>query len=331
MPLMVKSSRFLSLVLATAVAIIGVSQLQAQALNLPTQKQDIVAELITLKSQNERLGAEIGSLDSRLNTIDSNLNKLNAEVVDTEFNLNKEMNILAKRARAMYKEGRQHSSLQLLLQSRSIYELITRWDFFELIAKQDIRLIRQSKKDRSRLIRLKSNYISKRQKIVVLKQKREQTITEARTIKAALEKRLQVASKPQMVQVAAGLDSAKFYDGYLTSKRSPMTGLGATLVSAGRQFSVNPDLVVAISGVESTFGRHNAGAFNAWGRKAKGGGYESFASWEEAVFNQTQYLRIKYFNEGRTVPVAIGAKYAPGNGSWPGKVTFFLNDIQSKR
>lgn len=274
---------------------------------------------------------EISSLDGRLTKIDQNLNDLDNKIVDTEFDLNKEIKVLAQRAKAMYKEERHHTSLQIILESKSIYDLITLLDFFGRIMKQDLRLIRESKTNRSKLVELKNSFISKRQKTVSLKQAKQQAVDEYKTLKLRLQKRLKVANKQQIAQANRGVYTADFYNKYLASKQSPMIGLGPTLVAAGYQYRINPDLVIAISGVESTFGRYNANAFNAWGRKAKGGGYAGFASWEDSVVNQTQYLRTEYYDKGLTTLVGIGSKYAPGNGRWPAKVNFFLQDIQAFR
>lgn len=301
-----------------------------QASALPSLNQDIVSELITLKSKKSQLGQELTSLNNRLSNIDSHLNELEKKIIDTEFNLNKETKILSARAKAMYKEERHNSSLMLILQSESVYDLIARFSFFGLIIKQDIKLIKEVKTDRAKLIKLKSDYIAKRQKIASLKDAKQRALTDAKMVKSKLEQKLKSANKKQVALADEGLVTAKFYDNYLSSKGSPMTGLGATLVAAGRQYSINPGLVVAISGVESSFGKHNANAFNAWGRKAKGGGgYQGFASWEAAVFNQTQYLRIKYFDLGLTTLYQIGSKYAPGNSTWPPKVQHFLDDIKN--
>lgn len=323
---MVKKALFYSLVLAISATTI--SPPLAKAAIVSNSKKDIVSELITLKSKKSQLGNEIASLDSRLTKIDGHLNKLDKDIIDTEFRLNKELKTLSARAKAMYKDDRHHNVLTLILQSESIYDLVTRFDFFRLIINQDLELIKNTRKDRTKLIKLKKDYLIKRQKVAILKGNKQQALTDARIVKLKLEKRLKEANRKQIALANQGLNTARFYDKYLTSKKSPMAGLGATLVAAGRQYSINPSLVVAIAGVESSFGVYNANAYNAWGRKAKGGSYEAFASWEDAVYNQTQYLRIKYYNIGLTTLVAIGSKYAPGNSSWPGKVQHFLDDIK---
>ncbi|CAN0477267.1 unnamed protein product, partial [Phaeothamnion confervicola] len=45
-------------------------------------------------------------------------------------------------------------------------------------------------------------------------------------------------------------------DGYLASKASPLTGLGAVFVTQSRAVGLDPRLLVAISGAETSFGTY---------------------------------------------------------------------------
>lgn len=103
----------------------------------------------------------------------------------------------------------------------------------------------------------------------------------------------------------AGL--ANQIDSYLRDKGSPLAGLGKTFVSAGRRYGVDPRLLVAISGSESSFGKHNYGSHNAWGW---GPGID-FKSWGHAINSIAKGLRQNYLNEGRKTIPKIGAKWAP--------------------
>jgi len=329
-PLMNNFARIYSLAIAVLLVFAFVLPL-AKVAALPVNKQDIVDDLIRLKARNSRLQNELSQLDSRLTNVDANLGILNDKIIDTEFNLSREIKILSQRAKAVYKDNRHHSSIKLILESKSFYELITNLDFFGFILKQDQKLVKQSKINRSKLINLKRNFLNKRQKIVTLKRAKERTGKQFRVVTIGLRKRLKIATKKERQQANKGLDAARFYNSYLALKQSPMRGLGVTFVTAGRQYKVNPEIVIAIAGVESGFGKHCANSFNAWGRKSKGGGYQGFSSWKESIINQTSYLRERYYNSGLTSLQGIGNKYAPGNGSWPGKVSHFLGDIRAYR
>src|SRR5262245_60826532 len=53
-------------------------------------------------------------------------------------------------------------------------------------------------------------------------------------------------------------------DAYLAKKHSPLKGIGGSLVSDANAYGVDPRLVVAISGAETTFGKAVCGEHNAW-------------------------------------------------------------------
>ena len=60
---------------------------------------------------------------------------------------------------------------------------------------------------------------------------------------------------PAAPVAAAQPPTAAALDAYLASKGSPMTGQGAAFVASGGQWQVDPRLVVAIAGAESSFGQ----------------------------------------------------------------------------
>ena len=83
-------------------------------------------------------------------------------------------------------------------------------------------------------------------------------------------------------------------DDYLRSKGSPLAGQGFAFEARGREFDVDPRLMVAIAGAESTFGKNGSCATqrkNAWGY---GGGWPScwnFDTWDAAIRQTTWQIR----------------------------------------
>ena len=117
-------------------------------------------------------------------------------------------------------------------------------------------------------------------------------------------------------------------DGLLKKRGSPMAGLGNVFVSTGRKYGVDPRLVVAISGIESSFGTRIMGAHNAWGW----GPGKPFSSWEEGISAVTQGLRSGYLDRGLTTPGQIVKRYAPasdGNDetNWAKTVESFMQEL----
>ncbi len=110
-------------------------------------------------------------------------------------------------------------------------------------------------------------------------------------------------------------------DNYLA--KTPLRGQGRTITLAAADAGISVTDIPAIAMIESGGGRANANSFNAFGRKSISGGWVAFASWEDAINNQAWYLRRNYYDQGRTTPELIAAKYAPasdGNVGYAGKL-----------
>jgi cell wall-associated NlpC family hydrolase len=120
-------------------------------------------------------------------------------------------------------------------------------------------------------------------------------------------------------------------DSFLKKKGSPLAGFGNIFVAAGKKYGVDPALTVAISGIESSFGKHSFKPFNAWGWMTS----RRWGSWEEGISQVTQGLASGYVREGLTTPEQIVRKYAPasdGNDEqrWTKVVNQFLGELGSR-
>ena len=121
--------------------------------------------------------------------------------------------------------------------------------------------------------------------------------------------------------------SASDLNNYLNGKSSPLSGTGATLLSAAQQYNVDPRLVVAIAGAESTFGTNGSCALyrhNAWGY---GGGWSNcwtFNSWEDGISQVTWQLERYNNRDGLKTIHSIGQKWC-GSGCqhWESNVRNF--------
>ena len=112
-------------------------------------------------------------------------------------------------------------------------------------------------------------------------------------------------------------------DSYLAG--SPLAGQGRTFAIAAWNTGVDPRWSPAISCIESTKGAYCAGAYNAWGWSAAGGGWRSFGSWEEAINAHVAYLGRTY---GSTLTPAAAKKYCPPTWQdWYNKVASQMNRI----
>lgn len=121
-------------------------------------------------------------------------------------------------------------------------------------------------------------------------------------------------------------------DAYLASKASPLAGHGVDLMRSAVRYNIDPRLIVAISGAESTFGVITCAPYNAWGYGCPNGPVH-FASWADAIDTVAHGLRANYLDDGLTSVAAIHLRYAPPaaandptglNYAWPVNVSRFL-------
>lgn len=113
----------------------------------------------------------------------------------------------------------------------------------------------------------------------------------------------------------------EFLEGY----NSPLAEYADVFVQTADKYQIDWRLVPAISGVESTFGKHiPMNSFNAYGWC---NGDYSFKSWEESIEIVSSTLKKKYFNRGLDDPYKIGPVYAPPSTTWAGKVDYFMKKM----
>ncbi len=137
-------------------------------------------------------------------------------------------------------------------------------------------------------------------------------------------------TKPDISQVieAKKLDNkANILSEYLASYNSPMQYHAQDFIDAADAYNLDWKLLPAIAGVESTFGKHIPGGFNAWGWGVYGTQAIYFNSWRDGMFTIAKGLRENYLNKGLTDPYAINRIYAASK-SWGAHVTYFMADLE---
>lgn len=122
----------------------------------------------------------------------------------------------------------------------------------------------------------------------------------------------------------------RLLEAYLTSHSSPLIDSAGHFVAEADRLKLDWKLVAAISGVESTFGKHiPTGSFNAWGWAVFTGQSwgASFSSWNDGITQVSEGLKYNYIDRGAETVEQIGRIYA-ASPAWPWKVRFFLSEIE---
>lgn len=115
---------------------------------------------------------------------------------------------------------------------------------------------------------------------------------------------------------------------YLKKNDSPLISSSKTFVKYADTFDLDYRLLVAISGVESTFGKQiPANSYNAWGWGIYGDNRIYFKSWDDAIETISKGLREQYINKWNAQDVyQIGRLYA-ASPTWASRVEYFMNKI----
>lgn len=114
---------------------------------------------------------------------------------------------------------------------------------------------------------------------------------------------------------------------YLTNHNSALIPYAEYIVKTADEHNIPWSLVVAISGVESTFCKHiPSGSSNCWGWN---NGATYFKDYKEAIYIVSKTLKNNYFDKGFNTPEKIAPIYAPPSPSWGWKVRFFMNQIEN--
>jgi transglycosylase-like protein with SLT domain len=143
-----------------------------------------------------------------------------------------------------------------------------------------------------------------------------ESLARARTARAAF--------REAWYQDAKGRLTVKQLNRFLARKRSPMATHADEIIVAANRYHVDPRVVVAIAGVESTFGLHSRG-FNAWGWN---GGSTRWRSWTESIDTYTRLLGQKYPNHRNVASIA--RRYNPVTPSaWSRKVQNWIRSLDA--
>jgi hypothetical protein len=167
---------------------------------------------------------------------------------------------------------------------------------------------------------------------LLLNQPKAGVLTQPR-LAASGEQTVRNAEIAQTVEAKQLDERAVILQAYLAKHNAPLQYHAQDFVEAADLYNLDWKFVAAISGVESTFGKHVPGgtdpefsSFNGWGWGVYGDKSLGFDSWRDGIFTVSKGLRENYFDKGLTEPYAINKKYAASQ-SWGKNVTFFLNDI----
>jgi len=115
---------------------------------------------------------------------------------------------------------------------------------------------------------------------------------------------------------------------FLADYKSPLAKNGADFIGYGQKHQVDWKLLVAIAGMESTFGRNiPKDSFNPFGFD---NGLAKFENFSEAIEATSKTLKENYFDAGIKDVSSIARVYCPPNSKkWAAGVEYFLQKLEA--
>lgn len=116
---------------------------------------------------------------------------------------------------------------------------------------------------------------------------------------------------------------------FLQTYNSPLASHAVTFIREADKHNMDWRFVAAISGVESTFGKHiPPGSYNAWGWGIPTGAQSGigFDNWDDGIATVTKGLKKNYINKGAVSFQQIGSIYA-ASPFWASHVEYFMDKI----
>ncbi|OGG13330.1 hypothetical protein A2773_00850 [Candidatus Gottesmanbacteria bacterium RIFCSPHIGHO2_01_FULL_39_10] len=135
------------------------------------------------------------------------------------------------------------------------------------------------------------------------------------------------SARMEVSTLAVADQRAEVLKNYLEGFNSPLAPFASKFVSEADKYDIPWTWVPAISGIESTFGKHIPyNSYNAWGWA---NGEYAFKSWDEAIKIVTKTLKERYVDRGADTIDKIAPIYAPPSHTWAGKVQYFIGKIEA--
>lgn len=143
---------------------------------LQDKKKEESKALNELKSINNTLSStqkKLKTTEQKILAVTKDLQYLESEIQKTQDNLNEKTELLETRLKSMYQQGDIHL-LEVLLDSTSITDFLTRWDLLSRIATSNMNLVGTIKKDLQNFTEKKELVIQKKEELSNLHNNQEE-------------------------------------------------------------------------------------------------------------------------------------------------------------
>lgn len=179
---------------------------KAKLQEIQTQKTELENKIVKMDNQIETLMSQISSNKDSIAAKQKQINLAQADIAKAEEDINAEQLLFQERLRAMYISGTSSSTVEILLDSRSFEDLLSRADNIRRVMEYNIGIINDFKEKKEILDNKKAALEVEKTALVSLQKDNEQKLAELKTQKtdqAALISQLKAQESQYGSQIAA--------------------------------------------------------------------------------------------------------------------------------
>lgn len=163
---------------------------ERKKLEIVQQKKEVEAQKSEVQKEVESLSTKIDAYEDQIDDLDSQINEANEKISDAENRIskaeedyNKKQELLEKRIVAVYESG-ETSYLDVLLNSQSVAEFISKYYIVSEVAQYDVELLEQIQKQKEEIINAKQVLEDSKQQLVTAKSSKESVAKELKIAKS---------------------------------------------------------------------------------------------------------------------------------------------------
>lgn len=149
-----------------------IQQQKEQIAENKQKQRSVLWELEKLEQDIDKTDQDLQKLNTDLVVLQAAIRMARKELQKAEADLDARTEILYQRLRDIYIEGHV-SYLEVLLQSASVGEFLTRFDMLQRLAAQDIKLMKELAVQRDRIVERKKDLENKRERVAFLQERAE--------------------------------------------------------------------------------------------------------------------------------------------------------------
>lgn len=179
---------------------------KAKLQEIQTQKNDLENKIVKMDNQIETLMSQISSNKESIAAKQKQIDLAQADITKAEEDIKAEQLLFQERLRAMYISGTSSSTVEILLDSRSFEDLLSRADNIRRVMEYNISIINDFKEKKEILDNKKAALEVEKTALVSLQKDNEQKLAELNTQKsdqAALISQLKAQESQYGSQIAA--------------------------------------------------------------------------------------------------------------------------------